>query len=48
MPEATNDFVWTLIGSPWGLLAIWLVIINLVTFFVFAFGKVQFTRDYTG
>ena len=39
MPEATNDFVWTLIGSPWGLLAIWLVIINLGTFFVFAFDK---------
>lgn len=39
MPEATNDFVWAVIGSPWGLLAIWLVVINLITFFVFGFDK---------
>lgn len=41
MPEPTNDFIWTVIGSPWGLLAIWLVIINLVTFFVFGFDKLK-------
>ena len=41
MPEATNDCVWTVIGSPWGLLAIWLVIINLVTFFVFGYDKLK-------
>ena len=39
MPEAHNGFLWTVIGSPWGLLAIWLVLINLVTFFVFGFDK---------
>ena len=39
MPQAENDFLWVVIGSPWGLLAIWLVVINLVTFFVFGFDK---------
>ena len=38
-PEAHNGFLWTVIGSPWGLLAIWLVLINLVTFFVFGYDK---------
>ena len=39
MPEAHNGFFWTVIGSPWGLLAVWLVLINLVTFFVFGVDK---------
>lgn len=39
MPEAKNDFVWAVIGSPWGLLACWLLLMNLVTFFVFGFDK---------
>ena len=38
-PEAHNDFVWVAVGSPWGLLAIWLVLINLVTFLVFGVDK---------
>lgn len=38
MPEAENDFFWAVIGSPWGLLACWLLL-NLVTFFVFGFDK---------
>lgn len=41
MPQAENDFLWVVIGSPWGLLAIWLVAINLVTFFVFGFDKLK-------
>ena len=41
MPEAKNDFIWAVIGSPWGLLAVWLVVINLVTFFVFGFDKLK-------
>lgn len=41
MPQAENDFLWVVIGSPWGLLAIWLVVINLVTFFVFGFDKLK-------
>ena len=38
-PEAHNGCLWTVIGSPWGLLAIWLVLINLVTFFVLGYDK---------
>ena len=39
LPEEHNDFVWVVIGSPWGLLACWLVLINLVTFLVFGLDK---------
>lgn len=38
-PEAHNDIVWVVIGSPWGLLAIWLIIINLVAFLIFGLDK---------
>ena len=41
LPEAQNDFIMTVVGSPWGLLAIWLVLINLVTFFVFGLDKLK-------
>ena len=44
VPEAQNDFIMTVIGSPWGLLAIWLVLINLVTFFVFGLDKLKAKR----
>ncbi len=39
LPDAKNDLLWAVIGSPWGLLACWLVIINLVTFLVFGVDK---------
>ena len=39
LPEATNDRVFALIGSPWSMLAVWLVIINVVTFLVFGLDK---------
>lgn len=39
MPEAKNDFLWAVIGSPMGLLVCWLLIINLVTFFTFGVDK---------
>ena len=39
LPQEQNDFIWAVIGSPWGLLAIWLVLINLVTFLVFGLDK---------
>lgn len=39
MPEVQNDFIWTVVGSPWGWLAIWLLLINIVTFFVFGWDK---------
>ena len=38
-PTATNDFVWTLIGSPLAWVLLWLLLINLVTFFVFGIDK---------
>lgn len=39
MPEAHNDFIWTVAGSPWGLLAVWLAVINFITFLVFGLDK---------
>ena len=39
LPEAANDRVFALIGSFWGVLAVWLVIINVVTFLVFGVDK---------
>lgn len=38
-PEATNDFIWTIVGSPWFWVLAWLLIINLVTFFMFGIDK---------
>ena len=38
-PEEHNDFLWAVVGSPWGLLAVWLLLINLVTFCVFGLDK---------
>ena len=43
-PEEQNDFIFAVIGSPWGLLALWLTVINLITFFVFGFDKPQAKR----
>ena len=39
LPEARNDFLFAVIGSPWGLLACWLVFINLITFLAFGLDK---------
>ena len=41
LPESTNgfDWVWIGIGSPWGLLVIWLVLVNLAAFVVFGWDK---------
>ena len=44
LPEAQNDVILAIVGSPWGLLAIWLVLINLVTFFVFGLDKLKAKR----
>ena len=43
-PQAQNDFIFTLLGSPWAWLAMWLVLINLVTFFTFGVDKLQAKR----
>lgn len=39
LPQEHNDFLWAVVGSPWGLLACWLVLINLVTFLAFGLDK---------
>ena len=38
-PEAHNDFIWAVVGSPWGLLALWLVLINAAAFLAFGLDK---------
>lgn len=44
LPEVERDFIWSVVGSPWGLLALWLVLINLVTFLVFGLDKLKAKR----
>jgi len=44
LPEVQNDFVWAVVGSPWGSLALWLLFINLITFFVFGVDKLKAKR----
>lgn len=44
LPEEHNDFLWVVVGSPWGILAIWLVLINVITFLVFGADKLQAKR----
>lgn len=39
LPEGHNDFIFFVIGSPWGLLGLWLAAINLVTFCIFGLDK---------
>lgn len=41
VPVATHDVIMTVVGSPWGWLGLWLVIINLITFFVFGWDKLK-------
>ena len=43
-PEAQHDVIWAVVGSPWGWLAIWLAVINVVTFFVFGVDKLKAKR----
>lgn len=47
IPEEHNDFLWAVVGSPWGLLALWLIVINLVTFFAFGVDKWKAKRKET-
>ena len=44
LPEVERDFIWLVVGSPWGLPALWLVLINLVTFLVFGLDKLKAKR----
>ena len=47
LPQGHNDFLWAAAGSPRGLLALWLIAINLVTFFVFGIDKWKAKRKET-
>ena len=38
-PEENNDFIWVVIGSPWGLFFFFLLLINVITFLVFGLDK---------
>jgi uncharacterized membrane protein YsdA (DUF1294 family) len=44
LPEAHNDTILAVVGSPWGVLAVWLVLINLVTFLTFGLDKLKAKR----
>ena len=38
-PQAQNDFFFAVIGSPWGWLAVWLIVINVAAFCAFGIDK---------
>ena len=38
-PQETSDTIFAVIGNPWALLLLYLLIINLVTFLVFGLDK---------
>ena len=38
-PEASGDTLMFLIGNPWALLVLYLLLINLVTFLIFGLDK---------
>ena len=44
LPETKNDVIWLAVGSPWGWVAVWLVLINLVTFLAFGLDKLKAKR----
>jgi uncharacterized membrane protein YsdA (DUF1294 family) len=46
-PDSTGFFGWAVVGNPWGLLAMYLLVINLVTFFVFGLDKWKAKRKQT-
>lgn len=47
LPEEHSDFIWAVVGSPWGLLALWLLAINLAAFFAFGVDKWKARRKET-
>ena len=44
LPETKNDVIWLAVGSPWGWVAVWLALINLVTFLAFGLDKLKAKR----
>ena len=45
LPTAVNDTVWFLVGSPWALLSLWVLLVSIVTFFVFGIDKWKAKRS---
>ena len=48
LPEAQKDVIWTTVGSPWALVAIWFFLMGIVTFFVFGLDKLKAKRREKG
>jgi len=48
LPEVENDAIWTAVGSSWGALALWVLLINAVTFFSFGLDKLKAKRKANG
>ena len=46
-PDAHNSVLFTVVGSPWAMAAIYLLVINLVTFLVFGLDKWKAKRKET-
>ncbi|MCI2056917.1 MAG: DUF1294 domain-containing protein [Oscillibacter sp.] len=44
-PTATSSTIWAFLGSPWGLLVCWLVVINLAAFVTFGIDKWKAKRS---
>lgn len=38
-PEAHNDFVWSVVGSPWTWLLCWVLLMSVITFCIFGVDK---------
>jgi uncharacterized membrane protein YsdA (DUF1294 family) len=46
-PAASGSTLWTFVATPKGILICWLILINLVTFFVFGLDKLKAKRKET-
>ena len=44
-PAASGDLIFAVIGSPWGLLAMWVALASVVTFFVYGLDKWKAKRE---
>ena len=45
LPTEQGDFLWAVVGNPWALLVLWLVIINLTAFLTFGLDKWKAKRN---
>ena len=39
LPQETNDFMFSFVGSPWGLIVLWLFLMSLAAFIAFGIDK---------